>query len=225
MIGRYAAGLLLLLLSGSCGGGQAAAPAKRPVLHLLTGLPLAFGESFTLDAPKSPVMAALEREYDVRLVDGPETLPAGGLLLAAQPRALTPERLVALDRWVRGGGRLLLLADPRLTWPSDLPLGDPQRPPYAFSDTGLLAHWGLRSESPAVGASGTARFPVAGREVESDSAGRLSRSAGPCRVAVDERSADCRIGRGRALVVADADFLRMRGGAEASVALLGTLIR
>jgi hypothetical protein len=224
VIRRLAAGLLLLL-SGSCGGGQAAAPAERPVLHLLTGLPLAFGEGFTLCAPKSEIMAALEREYDVRLVDGPESLPAGGLLLAAQPRAVTPERLVAFDRWVRSGGRVLLLADPLLSWPSELPLGDRQRPPYAFADTGLLAHWGLRSEAPEAGGRGATRFSVAGRNLESDSPGRLSRTAGPCRVAVDERSADCRIGQGRALVVADADFLRMPGGLEATIAMLETLIR
>jgi hypothetical protein len=224
VIGRVAAGLLLTLASG-CGNREAAAPAPRPKLHLLTGLPLAFGESFTLDAPKLAVMAVLERDYDVRLVDGPEALPAGGLLLAAQPRAMTPERLVALDSWVRGGGRLLLLADPRLTWPSDLPLGDRQRPPYAFADTGLLAHWGLASEAPAIGASATIRFAVAGHDMQSDSAGRITRIAGPCRVAVDERSADCRFGRGRVLVVADADFLRMPGGPEAVLAMLGTLIR
>ena len=224
MIGRLGAAALLLLASG-CERGAEPRPEPRPTLYLLSGLPLAFGEGFTLDAPRSEVMAALERRFDLRLVDGPEALAAGGLLLAAQPRALTPERLVALDRWVRGGGRVLLLADPRLTWSSDLPLGDCQRPPYAFADTGLLAHWGLRSEAPGVGATGAVRFSVAGRDVASDSPGRLSSGAGPCRVAVDERSADCRIGRGRALVVADADFLRMPGGPEAGVAMLETLIR
>ena len=56
--------------------------------------------------------------------------------------------LVELDQWVRGGGRLLLLADPMLEWPSERPLGDRLRPPPAFADTGLLAHWGLRLERP-----------------------------------------------------------------------------
>ena len=58
----------------------------------------------------------------------------GGLLLAAQPQALTAERLVALDDWVRAGGRLVLLADPSLRWESSRPLGDRFRPPYAFPD-------------------------------------------------------------------------------------------
>ncbi|WP_114228443.1 MULTISPECIES: DUF4350 domain-containing protein [Sphingomonas] len=223
MIKAIAAGSLLL---GSTACQRAASPvAPPPKLFLLTGLPLAFGESFTLTAPPSPVMTALEGAYRVQLIDGPEGLPPRGLLLAAQPRALTAERLVALDAWVRGGGRLLLLADPRLTWPSALRLGDRQRPPTSFADTGLLAHWGLRSEAPLPGATATLRFVVAGQTLASDSPGRLTRSAGSCQLAVDERSADCRLGQGRALVVADADFLRLAGGPEGVVAMLGALNR
>ena len=66
----------------------------------------------------------------------------------AHPLAQTAENLVALDAWVRGGGRVLLLADPMLEWPSKRPLGDPLRPPPMFMDTGLLAHWGLRLDAP-----------------------------------------------------------------------------
>ena len=47
----------------------------------------------------------------------------------AHPLAQPAEDLVALDDWVRGGGRVLLLADPMLEWPSKRPLGDPLRPP------------------------------------------------------------------------------------------------
>lgn len=224
MIGRIAAGFLLLL----CGGCEGAAPAPaqpRPTLYLLTGLPIAFGEGFTLGAAKSPVMAGLERQWNVRLVDGPENLNPRGLLLAAQPRALTPERLVALDAWVRGGGRLLLLADPRLTWPSELPLGDRQRPPYSFADTGLLAHWGLRSEAPAPGATAAVSFEVGGQPVSSDSPGLLTNDGKSCTVAKDSRSAICGLGKGRALVVADADFLRLPEGVAAVNHALLTLNR
>ena len=45
-------------------------------------------------------------------------------MLLAHPMAQTADALVDLDRWVRGGGRVLLLADPRLEWPSERPLGD-----------------------------------------------------------------------------------------------------
>ena len=65
----------------------------------------------------------------------------------AQPLGQAPEDLFALDNWVRSGGRMLLLADPLLEWPSERPLGDPLRPPPTFVDTGLLGHWGLRLDA------------------------------------------------------------------------------
>lgn len=216
------AAALLLALAG-CRPAERQAPGTRPPLALLTGLPLAFGETFTLAPAPSPVLSTLQGAFRVRLVDGPEATGRGGLMLAAQPRALTAERLVALDAWVRAGGRLLLLADPRLTWPSDRPLGDRQRPPYSFADTGLLAHWGLRSEASPAGATTPVSFHLSGLTVQSDSPGRLTSTGGPCLVATDARTAGCRLGRGRALVVADADFLRFPGGAEAVVASLKAL--
>jgi len=219
------AGAALLLLTAGCQQVPETPATPPATLYLLTGLPLAFGEGFTLAAPRSPIMAALGQPYRVVLVDGPESLPPHGLLLAAQPRALTSERLVALDRWVRGGGRLLLLADPRLTWPSDLPLPDTQRPPYSFADTGLLAHWGLRSEAPAPGVTPIVRFTLAGAPGQSDSPGTLTSLGPSCAVAGDRCSADCGLGAGRALVVADADFLRFPGGIEAMLRALAAIRR
>ena len=65
----------------------------------------------------------------------------------AQPRALTPAQLVAIDQWVRDGGAALVLADPLLRWPSDLPLGDRRRAPAASLLQPLLGHWGFRSSA------------------------------------------------------------------------------
>ena len=76
------------------------------------------------------------------------SLKQGRLLLLAHPLAQPAEALVDLDRWVREGGGVLLLADPKLEWPSKRPLGDKLRPPPAFADTGLLEHWGLRLDAP-----------------------------------------------------------------------------
>ena len=121
----------------------------------------------------------------------------------AHPLAQTAENLVALDQWVRHGGRVLLLADPMLEWPSKRPLGDPLRPPPMFMDTGLLAHWGLRLDAPDE--RGPQLRKLGGCEVLTVSPGSLS---GKCD---DQRAtglvADCRIGRGRATIVADADLL------------------
>ena len=95
--------------------------------------------------------------------------------MMAQPRAQTAENLVALDDWVRRGGRLLLFADPMLEWPSDRALGDPTRPPAMFADTGLLAHWGLRLDAPDV--RGPAKGRISGHDVLTVSPGAL---AGTC---------------------------------------------
>ena len=52
-----------------------------------------------------------------------------------QPQAQPAAVLVELDQWVRGGGHVLLLADPALEWPSERPFGDPLRPPLAYPET------------------------------------------------------------------------------------------
>ena len=176
-------------------------------LALLTTLPIVFGEGFGLDAPAHPVMTALSQDFAIHPVDGPGELPEGGLLLAAQPRALTAERLVALDAWVRRGGRILLLADPRLVWPSERPLGDRFRPPASFDDTGLLTHWGLQM-SYVEGSSPTRS--LGSRTVNGSSAGTLMATSNACTVTDGGWRADCRLGRGRAIVIADADWLDSR---------------
>src|SRR6476469_3777585 len=117
--------LLLLAGLGACEAHDPGSPTgEKPELALLTSLPIAFGESFGLDQKPSPLLGELEASYKVTPVDGPEQLRPGGLLLAAQPQALTAERLVALDKWVRDGGRIVLLADPSLRFESSRPLGD-----------------------------------------------------------------------------------------------------
>ena len=98
----------------------------------------------------SPALKALDtrdRVVPISVTDRPE-LAKGRLLLMAHAARPAGRGLVALDQWVRRGGRVLLLADPMLEWPSKRPLGDPLRPPPMFMDTGLLGHWGLRSTRP-----------------------------------------------------------------------------
>jgi hypothetical protein len=182
------------------------AAADRPVLLLLTSLPLVFGEQFSIERGGSPTLQALQTRYRVvpiSVTDQGE-LAKGRLLLMAHPRAQPAEDLVALDQWVRGGGRVLLLADPMLEWPSDRPLGDPLRSPPMFADTGLLAHWGLRIDAP--GARGPKDAQLGGYPIVTVSPGALS---GRCDIGRDRLVAHCRPGRGLATVVADADFLNV----------------
>ena len=191
-----------------------APPAKAPerersVLHLLTPLPLLWSETFGLDQPDSPAVKALERDFRLTPIDLPSQLPDGALLLAAQPRALPAEELVALDAWVRRGGRLALLADPLLEWPSGLALGDPRRAPRAFPDTGLLLHWGLRLDAPEQ--RGPVQRELAGRRILAASPGSMA-GARSCRVEKGGFVARCRIGSGRVVIIADADFLNLGPG-------------
>jgi hypothetical protein len=177
---------------------------ERPVLLLLTSLPLLFGENLTLADGGSPAYAALQRRYRVVpiSVTSPSELAKGRLLLMAHPLAQPAEHLVALDEWVRRGGGLLLLADPMLEWPSGRPLGDPLRPPPMFMDTGLLGHWGLRLDAPEERGARKAR--LGGFKVVAISPGSLY---GKCRISADRLVAHCAIGKGRATIVADADLL------------------
>lgn len=213
---RARLGALLLLLStvaaaaalafASSRGDRfpARAPGRRPSLLLLTSLPLLFGEGFSLDGAGSPVPKRLQSRY--RLVPisvtDPGELSKGRILLMAQPQAQTAENLVALDAWVRGGGRLLLLADPMLEWGSDYALGDVTRPPPMFMDTGLLAHWGLWLDAPDQ--PGAAERQLGSYKVATVSPGSLH---GACSISADRLVAHCRIGKGVATIVADADLL------------------
>lgn len=212
---RIAAAVLgLLLLAGlaallSLPDRPKADRRDKPVLMLLTSLPVMFPERFTLERNRSPLLEALQRRYRVVPISIADaaSLDAGSLLLMAQPRAQPGEALVDLDRWVRGGGRVLLLADPALQWPSELPLSDPARPPFAFADTGLLGHWGLRLIAPD--RLGQGEVVLDGLKMKTRSPGRLATLGGDCslRAGIIAR---CRVDHGKATVIADADFLDVR---------------
>lgn len=199
----------LTLLLGGCREAQPARARESPQLALLTSLPLVFGEQFGLAAPASPALRRLERGYrivPIAIADA-ASLRGQRLLLMAHPRAQPAEVLVALDRWVRAGGGVLLLADPKLDWPSSRPLGDRLRPPPFFADTGLLGHWGLTLAGPTSDGPQTVR--AGGREIRVSSPGQLTSRSATCRVEPGRLIARCRIGHGAATVIADADFLNV----------------
>lgn len=181
--------------------------AERPTLYLLTSLPLLFPDDMRLDAEAPAVTRALESEFRIVPVDLPSQLPDGATLLAIQPRALPADALVELDDWVRRGGQIVLLADPMLEWPSKRPLGDRLRPPMAYADTGLLTHWGLRLDAPE--ARGVAYSESDTDPVAMLSPGTLAKIAPGCVVEEGGWMALCAIGKGRATVVADADWLNI----------------
>jgi hypothetical protein len=216
--------LLLFLLPGGLRPYEAivmATPGRgeaheKPDLMLLTALPLLWGELGPLNANSRPAAAfrSLEKEFAIRpldVLDGP-SLGSGTLLLLAQPRALAPSEFVALDAWVRNGGRALILTDPQLIWPSDLPIGDVRRPPAIGLLAPLLEHWGLRLEPAPEPRAAMQQVSSAGasRRLLMFAPGRFMSDANSCTVALSGVLADCRIGRGRAILLADADMLHDR---------------
>lgn len=183
-------------------------------LTILTSLPIGpFGEgnvNATLSKPVHPAFARLSRSFTVHFADSLETAPRGRLLLA-HPRALHPADLAAIDTWVRQGGKAVILADPLLAWPSDLSPSDSRRPPITSLLDPLLTHWGLRLQ-PAGEAMGVVQQRLAnGRLLAMISPGHFTftgTGTGPdCRLEEQGVIADCRIGDGRAFLVADADML------------------
>lgn len=143
---RVAGGIALLALAALLAWRGPAQPTQpvtdRPALAVITALPLFWDAQGRADAP---IVTVLRTRFTVQPIDDAMQLdrsPAR-LLLLAQPRAMTPQALVAVDRWMRGGGRAVVLADPLLRWPSDLPMGDRRRAPATSLLEPLLDHWGF----------------------------------------------------------------------------------
>jgi hypothetical protein len=206
------------------GCGSASEPAPRPPLHVMTALPLFWGEGGPADivqgqGSRSPVLAALDADYQVTPVDilNTETLETAQRLILAQPTALRPEELVALDEWVRQGGQLLVFADPELLWPSAMSIGDPRRAPVRSLLGPLLSHWGLTLNLPKAQTPAIALGKIDGNLVSLAQPGQWSVQSGECRISDDALLARCRIGKGQAILVADADMLDARVWAESRV--------
>jgi hypothetical protein len=222
-----AAGLLAL---AGCGRPSADAPPQpspaRETLGLMSSLPLYWPEGSDLAdlaAGRGEAVwqrTAIEQSYTLVPLDTlspiaalsagvPETDPLAGLtrLAVIQPRGLSPADNVALDNWVREGGRLLLVLDPALTGEYDLPLGDSRRPVDTAIIPPVVARWGMvvgfdETQPATVTTAGLAgaSLPLAlpGRIVITDPA------AGGCSLAAGGAAAICRVGEGRVTLIADA---------------------
>lgn len=178
--------------------------AKSPRLAVITGLPLFWQGSARVDAP---IIAVLRQRFDVQPVDSPLALEKGNAksLLLAQPRAFSMDELVALDRWVRRGGTALVLADPELRWPMDWPLGDRRRPPAVTLLAGMIQVWGVKLTRPH---SGELRHFLGDGRMLTVYAASGFEDAGPnCRIVARGLVARCAVGKGQAIIVADADLI------------------
>ena len=213
--------LLWWPLSGCSSDGA----AEKPALLLMTSLPLQYGEASLeerMDGQGGAPLPAFERladRYNIRSLDTLNDLDGAkrGVLLLAQPRALSPPELVALDEWLRAGGKALILADPALTWPSDYPLGDARRPLFTSLLSPLFTHWGIELVLPMDEARETVERTVDGLTLETSTPGAFlplrdgKTPSADCNVGAQPSfMAICTIGQGKAMLLADADLLQAR---------------
>lgn len=201
---RTGVGLSLLILAAVLvwrGPAQPVRPVPaRPDLAVITGLPLFWDEAGQGGPRDAPIVTLLRTRFTVIPMDDPLQLTGSGArrLLLAQPRALAPAQLVAIDQWVRDGGTILVLADPLLRWPSSLPLGDRRRAPSISQLQPLLHHWGA------------APLAIEDREVRRIIDGDLLTLSGAQLYAMgDDRRIvhRKRLGRGEVVLLGDADLI------------------
>ncbi len=245
--------LALSLLLAGCEPDEAASPGAPaasddalPELGLMTSLPLYWplgagvAELASAAASAPWQRAALEARHRLVLLDtlspiaapipgAAETDPVAGLarLAVIQPRGLAPADNVALDNWVRGGGRLLLVLDPQLTGHYDLPLGDPRRPSQVALIPPVLARWGLAirydeqqdlaGRSAAVG-EGTIPLVLAGEVTLTADAARR------CTLFAKGAAARCAVGKGQVAILADAAVFEAEEPGDEARASLAALL-
>lgn len=201
-------------------------------IGLFTSLPILWTEAAALDelvdTKDEPhwARAVLEDRGTVVPFDTLLHVANVDMLVIAQPRPLTPEENVALDAWLRGGGKLLLFADPMLTEDSAFSLGDRRRPQDVVLISPILARWGL-----------ALRFDDEQPLGERESAGELLPVNLPgeftlvggghdtaCAIGQNSLIARCRVGKGRVILVADAALLEREAASDSRISALGRLL-
>ncbi|MFC4291767.1 Gldg family protein [Sphingorhabdus arenilitoris] len=205
---------LILMATGEENGEE-----KQHKLGLMTTLPLywsgaGFQDMVQSSSAPAPAYERLDAKYQIKLLDAADkdSLKSVHMLLLAQSRALSPMEFVDLDQWVRSGGHVLILADPALQWESGFPLGDKRRPLFTSLLSPLFSHWGLElalpidegSEEDVIKKQGSFQIRTVTPGIWAKSG---KNSSAKCIVSDDAFVARCNIGKGSAILVADADFL------------------
>lgn len=229
--------ILALFAAGIAWWAQKPAPRPTKPIGLFTTLPILWSESADISTELNPDnqphwartrLAAVGRIEPLDLLAGPPG--AGPLdkvrrLVMAQPRVLSGAENVALDGWVRGGGQLLLIADPALTEHSDYPLADPRRPQAVALLSPILSHWGLSLRFDDRQQMGEVTREVMGMAVPVNLPGHFATEGqANCKLWGDGLAVTCTIGRGRVVALADAALLERDDPAGARAKALGWLL-
>lgn len=207
--------------SVKCANGYSSGDTEPPPpVALMTSLPIYWPEGEGFEALASGEVevpwqrAAIEQCYSLVPIDtlsedanGVDPLMGVEQLAVIQPRGLSPADNVALDDWVRSGGKLLLVLDPMLTGDYEYALGDPRRPADTALIPPVVQRWGLSisfdqnqagkpslidHEEGALVRSMTGEIYVA-PDRQSD-----------CDLAAESMLAQCRVGEGSVVLAADA---------------------
>lgn len=204
-----------------------AGPRLRVVL--MSSLALVHGEGVDMTgmiagrSTPHPLYRALRRAHTLIVADAldRDVLAGADLAILIQPHALPPSALVALDAYVRGGGHLLLFADPALAWPHGAGLAGAQGPLRSSLISPLLEHWGIELIDPD--REWVRLRPSGALLVHPGQFAALAGKTGDadCTVEPDGHVARCDPGLGRAVLVADADLIDpalIRNSADSAVA-------
>ena len=227
----------------------------RPQVGLLTSLPIYWPDGASIadlvdHGGELPwVRTSLERDYSITPLDTLSVIesegqasidPLAGLdrLLIVQPRGISPHDNVALDIWVREGGRLLVVIDPLLTGIYSVPLGDPAHPTIVGLVPNAFARWGIGitfyegQEMVAREADyGAGKIPVLlsgviePRDARADASIEDIAARGRCEILGDGIAARCLVGKGRVTAVADAALFELVEPVEDAELQLRALVK
>lgn len=232
----------------------AARPADRQPLALMTSLPIYWGEagdmtnliSGNVETPY--IRQVIEKRYKIEMLDtvalqdgvGDEAQqidPLNGVerLVIVQPRGLGPEDNVALDEWVRGGGKLLLALDPLLTNSYAVPISDPRHPNASALIPPIMQRWGLAMRFDEGQSLGARTVQFQGQDLPVVMAGELfsmgeegDEGRGDCAIEASGVIARCTVDAGQVTVMADAAIFEQVGaegvGEEVILALLASAL-
>ncbi len=204
---------LLLALTNCSENSEPTGPKHE--IAVISALPLFWSDPNPITAltqrdERAPIIRKLAETFVVTPIDLADipTLQKYRLLMMAQPAALGGAELVALDAWVRTGGRLLIFADPMLMWASPYALGDPRAAPVVTMLDPLLTHWGLQLLPPVVRSNPIPEeAELSGTDVTVLAAGQWQNKTKDCKLADSALRVTCQFGKGRVELVADADLL------------------
>lgn len=212
--------VLGLALAGLGWLGSGRSQSTDEPIGLFTTLPILWGDDAGLgaelrkDAQPHWALTILKQRGQIEPLDtlaGPKhSEPLGKLrrLVIAQPRPLGPSENVALDEWVRGGGKLLLFADPALTQDSAFAIGDPRRPQAVALLSPILGRWEIDLLFDDSQILGEASREVLGVPTPVNLPGKFAtRGQANCRLWADGLAVTCAIGKGRVVALADAAVL------------------